>query len=843
MPSIILTLYCQTLFLKYHKITTFAHLKKSVMSKANPAILEENVTFESFKNEVLEDYRIACISREASLLGRKEVLTGKAKFGIFGDGKEVAQLAMAKNFQNGDFRSGYYRDQTFMFATGNLTVRQYFAGLYADTDVDREPQSGGRQMGGHYATRNINPDGSWKNLMAQKNSSADISPTAGQMPRLLGLAQASKVYRLHPELKNLEHFQKFTNGGNEVAFGTIGDASTSEGGFWETLNAAGVLQVPLVMSVWDDGYGISVPKKFQTTKESISEALSGFQRTADKPGFEIFKTKGWDYVHLCKTYKEAVEIARNEHVPVLIHVEEVNQPQGHSTSGSHERYKSPERMQWEKDFDCITKFKNWILDYQVDGEKIATEEDLEAIAKSAKNQVKEEKNQAWKDYVDSLKADFDTCLVLVDNLAAASGKSEISDLAAALRKEMNPLRREILGTARKALRHVRGLELPAKNAVIAWLENQKKLNHQRYSANLYSEGNQQIANVQAIAPTYDDNAEQVDGRIILRDNFDYILSNNPEVLCFGEDAGGIGGVNQSLEGMQEKHGDLRVFDTGIRELTIIGQGIGMAMRGLRPIAEIQYLDYLLYAIQILSDDLATVQYRTAGGQKAPLIISTRGHRLEGIWHSGSPMGMIVNALRGMHICVPRNMTKAAGFYNTLLKSDEPALVVEPLNGYRTKEPKPTNIGEFCEPLGQCEVVKSGTDVTVVSYGSTFNLCTVAAEQLAELGVSVELIDVQTLIPFDLNHDIRKSLEKTNRLVVIDEDVSSGATAYILDKVLVEQQAYFSLDSAPVTLSSKDHRPAYGTDGDYFSKPNIEDIVETIYALMHEADPNQFPEIY
>lgn len=813
------------------------------MSKANPAVLEENVTFEAFKREVLEDFRIASISREASLLGRKEVLTGKAKFGIFGDGKEIAQLAMAKNFQNGDFRSGYYRDQTFMFATGNLTVRQYFAGLYADTDVEREPQSGGRQMGGHYATRNINPDGSWKNLMEQKNSSADISPTAGQMPRLLGLAQASKVYRNHPELKNLADFQKFTRGGNEVAFGTIGDASTSEGGFWETLNAAGVLQVPLVMSVWDDGYGISVPKKYQTIKESISEALSGFQRTALKPGFEIFKTKGWDYAHLCKTYKEAVEIARNEHVPVLIHVEEVNQPQGHSTSGSHERYKSPERMQWEKDFDCISKFREWILNYDVDGQKIATNEELDAIAKEAKNHVKEEKNQAWKDYIDSLKTDLDTCLTLVDHLASASGKPKIAELSNTLRKEMNPLRREILGTARKALREVRGENFHEKNALISWLEHQKMVNHQRYSSNLYSEGDQQVLKITPVAPRYDANPEQVDGRIILRDNFDYILSHYPEVLCFGEDAGGIGGVNQSLEGMQEKHGDLRVFDTGIRELTIIGQGIGMAMRGLRPIAEIQYLDYLLYAIQILSDDLATVQYRSAGGQKAPLIISTRGHRLEGIWHSGSPMGMIVNALRGMHICVPRNMTKAAGFYNTLLKSDEPALVIEPLNGYRTKEPMPSNIGEFCEPLGVCEIVRAGTDLTIVSYGSTFNLCVTAADQLEQLGVSAELIDVQTLIPFDINQTIRKSLEKTSRLVVIDEDVSSGATAYILDQVLVKQNAYYTLDSAPVTLSAKDHRPAYGTDGDYFSKPNVEDIVETVYNVMHEADPAGFHPIY
>ena len=813
------------------------------MSKANPAVLEENLTFESFKQEVLEDFRIASISREASLLGRKEVLTGKAKFGIFGDGKEVAQLAMAKNFQNGDFRSGYYRDQTFMFATGNLTVRQYFAGLYADTDVEREPQSGGRQMGGHYATRNIHPDGSWKNLMEQKNSSADISPTAGQMPRLLGLAQASKVYRHHEQLKHLESFKNFTHGGNEVAFGTIGDASTSEGGFWETLNAAGVLQVPLVMSVWDDGYGISVPKKYQTTKESISEALRGFQRTVDSPGFEIFKTKGWDYAHLCQTYKQAVDLSRTEHVPVLIHVEEVNQPQGHSTSGSHERYKSAERMQWEKDFDCLAKFRQWILEYEVDGQKIAAESELDAIAKEAKNHVKEEKNQAWKDYTDSVKVDLDTCLILLDQLAAASGKTEITALSKVLKNEMNPLRREILGAARKALRYVRGEEHAAKNALISWLENQKKLNHQRYSANLYSEGNQRVANIEAVEARYDADPEMVDGRIILRDNFDYILSHYPEVLCFGEDAGGIGGVNQSLEGMQDKYGDLRVFDTGIRELTIIGQGIGMAMRGLRPIAEIQYLDYLLYAIQILSDDLATVQYRSAGGQKAPLIISTRGHRLEGIWHSGSPMGMIVNALRGMYICVPRNMTKAAGFYNTLLKADEPALVVEPLNGYRTKEPRPNNLGVLCEPLGVCEIVQIGSDVTVVSYGSTFNLCVVAAEQLAALGISVELVDVQTLIPFDLNQQIRKSLEKTSRLVIIDEDVSSGASAYILDQILVKQNAYYTLDSAPLTLAAKDHRPAYGTDGDYFSKPNVEDIVEAIYAVMHEADPRRFPAIY
>lgn len=813
------------------------------MSKEQTIALTEEINFEGFKSEILNDFRVASISRETSLLGRKEVLTGKAKFGIFGDGKEVAQLAMAKHFRDGDFRSGYYRDQTFMLATGNLSVRQYFAGLYADTDVEREPQSAGRQMGGHYATRNINDDGSWKNLMKQKNSSSDISPTAGQMPRLLGLAQASKVYRNHDGLQENEAFKRFTNGGNEVAFGTIGDASTSEGGFWETMNAAGVLQVPMVMSVWDDGFGISVPKKYQTIKQSISEALSGFQRTEDKPGFEIFKTKGWDYAHLCQTYKEAVELARTAHVPVLIHVEEVNQPQGHSTSGSHERYKDEVRMQWEKDFDCIAKFKEWILNYTADGQQLATEEELAAIEKDSKIHVREEKNLAWKDYTDSLKNDLNTALVLIDNLSNEVNNPTIKGIADDLRKEMNPLRREIFGAAKQALRLVRGQHGSARTAIINWLEAQKKLSSDRYSSHLYSEGTQSISQISAVAPSYSEDAPLVDGRIILRESFDAILSKYPETLFFGEDAGGIGGVNQTLEGLQEKYGQLRVSDTGIRELSIVGQGIGMAMRGLRPIAEIQYLDYLLYAIQILSDDLATVQYRTKGGQKAPLIISTRGHRLEGIWHSGSPMGMIINAVRGMHVCVPRNMTKAAGFYNTLLKADEPAIVIEPLNGYRTKEKMPNNIGEFCEPLGVVEVTRQGSDVTLVSYGSTFNICQIAAEQLNELGVSVELIDVQTLLPFDNAHDIRKSLEKTNRLVIIDEDVSSGATGYMLDQILVKQGAYYTLDSAPVTLSSKDHRPAYGTDGDYFSKPNIDDIVETVYNVMSEADPARFKSLF
>jgi 2-oxoisovalerate dehydrogenase E1 component len=814
------------------------------MSKNSTVEIDNKVEFETFKQEILNDFKIACISRETSLLGRREVLTGKAKFGIFGDGKEIAQIAMAKQFQNGDFRSGYYRDQTFMFATGNLTVCEYFAGLYAHTDVDLEPQSAGRQMGGHFATRSLNADGSWKNLMEQKNSSADISPTAGQMPRLLGLAQASKIYRNHPSLKDLEAFKKFSSGGNEVAFGTIGDASTSEGPFWETMNAAGVLQVPMVMSVWDDGYGISVPKKHQTTKESISEALSGFQRTKSKPGFEIFKSKGWDYAHLCETFENAVKIAREEHIPVLVHVEEVNQPQGHSTSGSHERYKSEERMQWEIDFDCITKFKEWILDFDAEGLKIAVEADLEAIEKEAKKHVREEKNKAWTAFVSSLKADLNEALTLINDLASNSSNSTfISKIAEELQRAMDPIRRDIFGAVRKALRYTRGEESTARTSAVNWLEKQKEISYDRYSSYLYSHSNQAIDKIQPVAPTYADTPTMEDGRIILRENFKKIFEKYPEVLTFGEDTGKIGGVNQSMEGMQELFGELRVSDTGIRELSIIGQGIGMALRGLRPIAEIQYLDYLLYAIQIMSDDLATVQYRTKGGQKAPLIIRTRGHRLEGVWHSGSPMGMIINAIRGIHVCVPRNMTKAAGFYNTLLKSDEPALVIEPLNGYRTKELFPTNLGEFCEELGKCEITEEGTDLTIVSYGSTFNLCTIAVQQLRELGVSVELIDIQTLLPFDKYHTIGDSIKKTNRLLVVDEDVKGGATGYILNQIMVEQNGYFHLDSQPITLSAKDHRPAYGSDGDYFSKPSVDDIVETAYAIMHEVNPTLFPSIF
>jgi 2-oxoisovalerate dehydrogenase E1 component len=814
------------------------------MAKESTEIEVTPVDFETFKNEVIADYKLACLSREASLLGRREVLSGKAKFGIFGDGKELAQIALAKQFRNGDFRSGYYRDQTLMMAIGQLNIQQYFAGLYGETNLDLEPQSAGRQMGGHYSSRNLDANGNWLNLMEQKNSSADISPTAGQMPRLLGLAQASKVYRNHPELKELADFQKFTNGGNEVAFGTIGDASTSEGPFWETINAAGVLQVPMVMSVWDDGFGISVSRDKQTTKGSISEALAGMQRTADKPGYEIFTTKGWDYAHLVETYEKAVAIAREEHVPVLVHVQEVNQPQGHSTSGSHERYKSEERLKWETEFDCINKFKEWILSFNADGNAIATPEDLENIEKDAKKEVRDFKSIAWKDFTDGLKNDLAEVIQLYKAIESETKHTEfIQAEIVTLQKAMDPIRKDILSSARKVLRTIKSENIASKSMLAAWIQLQIENNKSRYSSHLYSESAFNAVKIEGVEPQYADEVKMEDGRIILRDNFREIFKKYPQTLIFGEDAGKIGGVNQSLEGMQDEFGELRVSDVGIRECTIIGQGIGMAMRGLRPIAEIQYLDYLLYAIQIMSDDLSTVQYRTKGGQKAPLIVSTRGHRLEGIWHSGSPMGMIINSLRGMYVCVPRNMTKAAGFYNTLLQGDEPALVIEPLNGYRTKERIPTNIGEFKTPLGIPEIVQEGADLTLVSYGSTFNLCEQACKLLAEHDISVELIDAQTLIPFDINHLIGKSLQKTNRLLIVDEDVSSGATAYMLDKILVEQKSYFTLDSAPETLSAKDHRPPYGSDGDYFSKPSIDDIFEKVYGMMSEVSPSKYPALY
>lgn len=797
---------------------------------------KKSISFEDFKNEVLNDYRIANESRETSLLGRKEVLTGKAKFGIFGDGKEIAQLAMAKQFAKGDFRSGYYRDQTFMFATGNLTIQQYFAGLYAHTDVNADPTSAGRQMGGHFATRSLNEDGSWKNLMEMKNSSADISPTAGQMPRLLGLAQASKVYRINTELHNRTNF---TNKGNEVAFGTIGDASTSEGLFWETINAAGVLSVPMCMSVWDDGHGISVPKKFQTTKESISEVLKGFQREGKGPGYEIFVTRGWDYVHLCETYEKAVKICREEQVPVLIHVEEVTQPQGHSTSGSHERYKSPERLQWEKDFDGIKKMREWIV-----SSAIATEAELDEIETKAKETVRLAKNAAWEAFVKVLKAEMNEVCELAENIANQSEHSaSILKMVADLKATKDAIRKDIFTVVRRTLRITRNEFLPAKQILIDWYNEAKVLNYNRYSSYLYSHSDKSVLEIKPVAVAYDGDDKQCDGREVLRDNFDAILNKYPEVLIFGEDSGKIGGVNQGLEGLQKKYGEHRVFDTGIREATIMGQAIGMALRGLRPIAEIQYLDYLLYGIQILSDDLATTQYRTMGGQKAPVIIRTRGHRLEGIWHSGSPMGMIINSLRGINVCVPRNMTKAAGFYNTLLEADEPALVIEPLNSYRLKECTPTNFGEFKEALGVPEILVPGTDVTLVTYGPLCRMAQEACNHLKEVGISVELIDVQTLIPFDINSSIVESVKRTNRLICLDEDVPGGASAYMLQKIVEGQGAYKYLDTEPRTIASKEHRPAYGSDGDYFSKPGVDDIFDAVYEMMHESNPQKFPVIY
>lgn len=789
------------------------------------------LSFEDFKKEVLNDYKIATISRECSLLGRREVLTGKAKFGIFGDGKEVPQLAMAKAFQNGDFRSGYYRDQTFMMAIGALNIEQFFAGLYGHTDINFDPMSAGRQMGGHFATHSLHEDGSWKNLTQQKNSSADISPTAGQMPRLLGLAQASKIYRNVTGIDTTS----FSDSGNEIAWGTIGNASTSEGLFFETINAAGVLQVPMIISVWDDEYGISVHAKHQTTKESISEILNGFQRNEGANGYEILRVKGWDYPELVATYQKAAHIARTEHVPVLIHVDQLTQPQGHSTSGSHERYKNEDRLAWEQEFDCVKQMRAWMIAYT-----IATEEDLQLIEETSKNEVLQGKKAAWEAFISPIKIERDALVMLLEK-TSGNNVTFVHKQAVDLKAIKEPIRKDILVCARKALRLVKGD--PIHPELSQWITNYQAQIQPKFSSHLFSSSAQSIASVQEVTPTYDESADEVDARMVLRDNFDALFAQHPKVLIFGEDAGTIGDVNQGLEGMQEKYGELRVSDVGIREATILGQGIGMAMRGLRPIAEIQYLDYLLYAIQIMSDDLATLQYRTQGRQKAPLIVRTRGHRLEGVWHSGSPMGMIINAIRGMHVLVPRNMTKAAGFYNSLLACDEPALVVECLNGYRLKEKMPTNLGAFKTPIGQVETIKTGSDITLVSYGSTLRLIEQAAKELQEIGIDCEIIDVQSLLPFDLAHDCVKSVQKTNRLLVIDEDVPGGASAYLLQEILENQNAYQYLDSKPETLTAKAHRPAYGTDGDYFSKPSAEDIYEKVYSMMSEAKPSEFPSLY
>lgn len=788
---------------------------------------------EDFKKEVLKDYTIAVTSRECSLLGRREVLTGKAKFGIFGDGKELPQLAWARSFENGDFRSGYYRDQTFMMAIGELSIEQFFAGLYANTDLSQEPMSAGRQMGGHFSTHSLHEDGSWKRLIDQKNSSADISPTAAQMPRLLGLAQASKVYRHN---KDISTDNGFSNKGDEVAWGTIGNASTSEGHFWESFNAAGVLQVPMVISVWDDDYGISVHARHQTTKENISKIQAGFQRDEEDAGYEILTVNGWDYVSLVDTYEKASAIAREEHVPVLIHVQELTQPQGHSTSGSHERYKSAERLEWERDHDCNVRFRAWLIDNE-----FATEEELAAVENGIKKQVRDGKKAAWNAYLNPIIEKRNEAVALMEALAVASSNGVfMTPLVNALKEIKEPNLKNVFETARALLRFAIKEHSAAVRDLQTWLRSHKEVTQQVYSSHLFSSSANAAINVAAVAPVYNSDSVEVDGRVIMRDNFDAILSASPEVMIFGEDAGEIGDVNQGLEGMQEKYGELRVSDTGIREATILGQGIGLAMRGLRPIAEIQYLDYLLYCLQLMSDDLATLQYRTKGRQKAPLIIRTRGHRLEGIWHSGSPMGGIINLVRGIHVLVPRNMTQAAGFYNTMLASDEPALIVECLNGYRLKEQLPTNLGAFRTPIGKVETLVTGTDITIVSYGSTLRIIEDAIVDLERAGIAIELIDAQSLLPFDKDHDILKSVKKTSRLLVVDEDVPGGASAFILQQVLDEQHAWPYLDSKPQCLSAQPHRPAYGTDGDYFSKPSKDDVFDTVYKIMHESNPTTYP---
>ncbi|QHT72176.1 transketolase [Rhodocytophaga rosea] len=770
-------------------------------------------------------------------MGRKEVFMGKAKFGIFGDGKEVAQLAMAKVFREGDIRSGYYRDQTFMFAIGELTLQQYFAQLYAHTDIEADPATAGRMMNGHYSTRSIDEQGKWKDLTKIKNSTTDISPTAGQMPRLVGLAYASKLYKHNPDL---HYLTQFSNQGNEVAFGTIGNASTSEGMFFESVNAAGVLQIPMFISIWDDEYGISVPAEYQTTKGDISKILAGFQRTEEEAGFEIFRVNGWDYAGLCEVYVQAARVCRDEHVPVLVHVLEMTQPQGHSTSGSHERYKSKERLAWEHEHDCIKKMRQWMLE-----NGFATAEELEAIEVKSKETVRIAKNTAWIAFMESMRADYESALHLLETAANESAlyKTEITNIRELLVRTINPIRADAVVAVKKALRILRTESVQVKAQLQTWVKNAIAFNFQNYSSHLYSESAESALHVKAVKAVYKEDSPLLDGREVLKACFDDMLARDPRVFAIGEDVGKIGDVNQAFAGLQDKYGELRVTDTGIREVTIIGQGIGAALRGLRPIAEIQYLDYLIYALITLSDDLATLQYRTRGGQKAPVIIRTRGHRLEGVWHSGSPMSMILGSMRGIYVLVPRNMTQAAGFYNTMLQSDDAALIIECLNGYRLKEKLPANIGEFCVPLGIPEILREGTDVTIVTYGSMCRIVMEAAQQLERIGIYCEVIDVQTLLPFDIHHSIVQSVKRTSRVVFTDEDVPGGSTAFMMQKVLEEQDAYRWLDTKPRTIPAKEHRPAYATDGDYFSKPNTEDIFDVVYEMMHESDPAQFPAIY
>ena len=797
------------------------------MENTNPGIITDTdkLSFDRFREEVLNDFRTVCISRETSLLGRKEVLGGKAKFGIFGDGKEVAQVAMAKFFQPGDFRSGYYRDQTFMMAAGLATVEQVFAQLYADPDLDREPFSAGRQMNCHFATRMVNEEGEWLNLADLKNISSDIAPTAGQMPRALGLAFASRAFR---NIEQLKSFKNLSTNGNEVCFATIGDASTSEGHFWETINAKGVLQVPLAVFVWDDGYGISVPKKFQTTKASVSDALSGMQKKEGTNGFNIYKVKGWDYAGMCEVFEEGIRLARETHTPVLFHVEEITQPQGHSTSGSHERYKNQERLEWEREWDGIKKLKEWII-----ANALAEEHELDEIAVKAKEYVRESRAAAWAKFITPVKKQVVRATDLVHSMANALPEhtAALHKIAMELSANREPLRRDVLKALNAAL------DIAGNADAAYWtrdfyndlLEENNKL----YDSHLYNEGPKSALKVEEVKAVITSESPLLNGFEVLNKYFDELFTVNPKVIAFGEDLGYIGDVNQGFSGLQEKHGTERIFDTGIRELTIMGQGIGLALRGLRPIAEIQYLDYLLYGLQPLSDDAATVHYRTAGQQSCPVIVRTRGHRLEGIWHSGSPMGMIINSLRGMYVCVPRNMTQAVGMYNTLLRSNDPGLVIECLNGYRLKEKLPSNLLEFTVPLGIPEIIKEGTDITIVSYGSTLRIIQDAVNMLETKGISCEIVDVQTLLPFDIHHIILSSLKKTNRIVFVDEDVPGGAAAYMFNKVMEEQGGYKFLDVAPRTITGKAHRPAYGSDGDYFSKPNAEEIQAVIKEMMAE----------
>ena len=791
---------------------------------------KNSISFDQFKEEILEDYRVAFTSRECSIIGRREVLTGKASFGIFGDGKELPQIAMAKFFKKGDFRSGYYRDQTFMLSLNEVTPKQFFAGLYAHTDINYDPMSAGRQMGSSFSTHSLDVDYNWVNLNNQYNSSADLSPTGSQMPRLLGLAQASKIYK---EIK-ISGSEKFTKNGNEIAWGTIGDAATSEGHFFESINAAGVMQIPMIISVWDDNYGISVPAEYQTTKGDISEVLKGFKRDKNSNGFEIFKVKGWDYVELMKTYEKAEKICRNEHIPVIIHVNELTQPLGHSTSGSHERYKSEERLNWEMDYDCIKKMREWILE-----NKIVKSKDLDKIESDSKKSVSESKIEAKRNSVNqTINNISELNTIIKENIN--SSNPDISAILDKLNKIKEPYKKDLFASANKIIRLLMLEKNSESNLLKEWLGKLHVKTQYDYSSHLYSESKFNPSNMPVVNAIYDENSEMVDGRIVLRENFRKILENHDNVVIFGQDSGKIGGVNQGLEGLQDIFGESRVFDTGIREATIIGQGIGLSLRGLRPIAEIQYLDYLLYSIQILSDDLATLHYRTRGKQKAPLIVRTRGHRLEGIWHSGSPMGGMINLLRGIYLLVPRNMTIAAGFYNALLKGDQPAIVVECLNGYRSKEKIPNNIGEFTVQIGKVEKIKTGSDITVVSYGSTLKIVEKAATELEKFNISCEIIDCQSLIPFDLDNSICESIKKTNRVIIIDEDFSGGASAYILDNLINKQNIYDYLDSKPHTLSAQDHRPAYGTDGDYFSKPSIDEVFNKIYSIMNELSPEKYP---